>query len=238
MRCAGLRLSSVLPTPSDKIADQRPFFQQSDHYWILTSLPTGSGGELRMRAYLLHPLLQHLESPGSFASILFIDFSSAINTIQRHHMIEKLHRLNLSPYLIHWIYNFLSNRPLAVRVGSVTSSTMITNTGAPQGCVLSPFLYTLYTNDCISPSSVTTYFKYSDDTAILALLTDNNSIISYHSSVTHFIRWCSINSLELNVDKTKDLLIYTHSNIPDLAPIIIHDKQWNVSITSNTLDSH
>ncbi len=153
-------------------------------------------------ACLLHPLLQHLESPGTFASILFIDFSSAFNTIQRHQMIKLLHH-KISPLLIRWVHNFLTNRPQAVRIGTVTSSTIITNTGAPQGCVLSPFLYTLYTNDCISPSPVTTYYKYSDDTAILGLLSDNNSIAAYQLSISHFTQWCTDNLLELNVGKTK-----------------------------------
>ncbi len=39
---------------------------------------------------------------------------------------------------------------VAVRVGPTTSTAITTNTGAPQGCVLSPFLYTLYTNDCMT----------------------------------------------------------------------------------------
>uniref|UniRef100_A0A8C2DCQ4 Alkylated DNA repair protein AlkB homologue 8 N-terminal domain-containing protein n=1 Tax=Cyprinus carpio TaxID=7962 RepID=A0A8C2DCQ4_CYPCA len=37
---------------------------------------------------------------------------------------------------------------LGVRVGSNTSSTVTLNTGAPQGCVLSPLLFTLLTHDC------------------------------------------------------------------------------------------
>ena len=41
-------------------------------------------------ATLLHRLLIHLETPGHHARILFVDFSSAFNTIQRHTMIEKL----------------------------------------------------------------------------------------------------------------------------------------------------
>lgn len=113
---------------------------------------------------LLHSLLQHLEVSGNSAAVLFVDLSSAFNTIQRHQMIKKLLKLNVAPHCIHLIHSFLSNRPQAVRIGSVTSDTTITNTGAPQGCVLSPFLYTLYTNDCISPSTITTYYKYSDDT--------------------------------------------------------------------------
>lgn len=130
-------------------------------------------------ACLLLPLLQHLESPDTFASILFIDFSSAFNMIQHRQMIKKLLHLNISPPLIHRVHHLFSNRPQTVRRGTVTSQTIITDTGAPQGCVLSPFLYTLYTNDCDSPSPITTYYKYSDDTAILVLLSNNNSITAY-----------------------------------------------------------
>ena len=108
-------------------------------------------------ACLLQPVLQHLDSSGNFAKILFVDFSSAFNTIQRHLLIQKLHHLNTPPILIHLLHNFLSDRRQAVRVGTTTSPTLTSNTGAPQGCVLSPFLYTLYSNDCTSPSHTTTH---------------------------------------------------------------------------------
>lgn len=176
-------------------------------------------------ACLLHPLLQHLESPDNFAAILFVDFSSAFNTIQRHQMIKKLSHLNIPPPLIHWIHNFLTNRPQAVRIGTITSPTIITNTGAPQGCCLSPFLYTLYTNDCTSPSPITTYFKYSDDTAILALLSNTDSITAYQQSITHFTQWCTDNFLELNVSKTKEMVFHnSHSPPPGLVPTSIHNE--------------
>ncbi|KAI2644436.1 hypothetical protein H4Q32_029228 [Labeo rohita] len=79
---------------------------------------------------LLHTLLQHLDTPCNYARILFIDFGSAFNTIQRYIMITKLHHLRVPPLLIHWIY-FLSDRLQAVRMGSITSTTIIVNTGAP-----------------------------------------------------------------------------------------------------------
>lgn len=101
-------------------------------------------------------------------------------------MIQKLHHLNIPTWLIHLIHNFLSNRQQVVRLGSTTSPALTINTGAPQGCELSPFLYTLCTNDSISPSPSTKYLKYSDHTAILALLKDNNSVMDYLTTVKHF----------------------------------------------------
>jgi len=94
-------------------------------------------------------------------------------------------------------------------VDSATSSIIITNTGVPQVCVLSPFLFTLYTNDCTSPSSVTTYIKYSDDTVVLGLLNNKPSVSSFQDSISHLTQLCSDNYLQLNVAKTKEMLINT-----------------------------
>ncbi len=95
--------------------------------------------------------------------------------------------------LIHWIYNILSNRLQVVKVDNLLSPTIVLNTGAPQGCVLSPFLYILYTNDCQSPFTTIHYFKYADDTAILVLLKNNDN---------DFSTWCDDN-FYLNISKTK-----------------------------------
>ena len=89
-------------------------------------------------------------------------------------MIDKLQKLEVPAALVHWVFNFLSNRPQCVR-----SPVLVSNTGAPQGCVLSPFLYTLYTNDCHNVDSSTQFVRISDDTAMLALL---NDFASYQSS--------------------------------------------------------
>ena len=162
-------------------------------------------------ACLLHLLLQHLDSPCTTARILFADFSSAFNTIQRHLLIQKLLHLNVPSRLIHLLHNFLTNRKQTVRVSTSTTSkttspALTSNTGAPQGCVLSPFLFTLYTNDCTSPSPNTIFLKYADDTAILGLLTDNHSTQEYLNTVSHFTQWCLKNDLKLNVSKTKEMV--------------------------------
>ncbi len=52
--------------------------------------------------------------------------------------------------IVGWLLDFLSDRMQRVKVHSTFSDTFITSTGSPQGCVLSPLLYILYTDDCVS----------------------------------------------------------------------------------------
>ncbi len=75
----------------------------------------------------------------------FVDYSSAFNTIVPATLVAKLQTLGLNRSLCSWILDFLTGRSQVVRMGNNTSSPLILNTGAPQGCVLSPLLYSLYT---------------------------------------------------------------------------------------------
>ncbi|KAI3354999.1 hypothetical protein L3Q82_004799 [Scortum barcoo] len=48
------------------------------------------------------------------------------------------------------------------------------NTGAPQGCVLSPLLYSLFTHDCVATHSSNTIIKFADDTTVIGLITGDD----------------------------------------------------------------
>ena len=67
---------------------------------------------------------------------VFIDFSSAFNTIVPFRLIMKLLDLNIKPSMCNWILNFLTERPQAVRLGNIISSSLTLNTSAPQGCIM------------------------------------------------------------------------------------------------------
>ena len=77
---------------------------------------------------------------------LFIDYSSAFKTIIHSKLITKLRTLGLKMSLGNRILDFLMGHTQVVRVGNNTSATLTINIGAPQGCVLSPLLYTLLTH--------------------------------------------------------------------------------------------
>jgi hypothetical protein len=65
--------------------------------------------------------------------MLFIDYSSAFNTIVTSKLINKLRTLGLNTSLCNWIRDFLTGNTQVVRVDNNTSATLILNTGAPQG---------------------------------------------------------------------------------------------------------
>ncbi len=98
----------------------------------------------------LHFILQYLDRPWTDVRILFVDVSSAFNTIIPNLLLPKLTRLSVPTSVCLWITSFLTDRQQLVRLGKFSSSTRTISTGAPQGCVLSPLLFSLYTNDCTS----------------------------------------------------------------------------------------
>ncbi len=98
----------------------------------------------------LHYILQHLDRPGTYVRILFVDFSSAFNKIIPNLLLPKLTQLSVPTSICQWITSFLTDRQQLVKLGNYTSNTCTISTGAPQGCVLSPLLFSLYTNDCTS----------------------------------------------------------------------------------------
>ena len=106
----------------------------------------------------------------------------------------------LTFWLILRIVDFLVNSSQTFRHQAALSSSCSISTGSPQGTVLLPVLFTLYTNECTG-TNTTPNIKYSDDSAILS-----NSDSVYFSEFEKFNNSCRDNSLDLNVKKTKEML--------------------------------
>ncbi len=70
----------------------------------------------------LHYVLQHLDRPGTYVRILFVDFSLAFNTIIPNLLLPKLTQLSVDQ-LCQWINSFLTDRQQLVRLGKLSSST-------------------------------------------------------------------------------------------------------------------
>ena len=92
--------------------------------------------------------------------MLFIEYSSAFNTIATSKLITKLWTLGLNTSLCNWILDFLTGHPQVVRVANNTSAMLTLNTVASQEWVLSPLLYSLFTHAYMA------IIKFAKDTTL------------------------------------------------------------------------
>ena len=117
-----------------------------------------------------------------------------------------------------WIKDFLTDRPQTVRLGPHQSSSLSLSTGAPQGCVLSPLLYSVYTYDCTNTHTSNTVITFADDTTVVGQITNGNES-------DRLTGWCKQNNLTLNVKKTKEIIVDFRWQKANPQPLIINGEE-------------
>lgn len=167
----------------------------------------------------LHTVLSQLKHQGNYLRMLFIDFSSAFNTVILGRLVTKLADVSFSQSICHWIKDFLTSRPQTVRLGLHLSSTLTPSTSVPQGCVLSPLIYTFYTYDCVHTHPTNT--KSADDTTVVGLVSGEDET-AYRDKLQRLAVWCSDNNLTLNCSKTKELIINFRKSSVVMTPLYIN----------------
>ena len=89
-----------------------------------------------------------------------------------------------------------------VRVGSNTSATLSLNTGVPQGYVLSPLLYSLFTHDRCATHASNSIIKFVDVTTVVGLITNNDETAN-REEVGALVDWYKENNLSLKLNKPR-----------------------------------
>ena len=99
---------------------------------------------------LFNSILSHLEGPGSHARLLFVDFSSAFNTIQPHILTNRLlEQFDVSKNLAGWILNFLTCRTQRVRINGALSAHPL----APHRAVCFHLCFLFFIPTCVGAST-------------------------------------------------------------------------------------
>ena len=159
--------------------------------------------------------------------------------MQPHILAQKLISNFLQLDLVWWIV--LINRCQKVFV-NMSSARYVTFTGSPQGCVLSPFFYILYTYDCRSYQENSYYLvTFADDSTLLYLLQGTQA--GQGAALDDFTEWCDESHLDLNVNKTKEMVVdlrrpgHTHRaiQIHDETVEIVHLYKYLGKIFEDTL---
>ena len=86
--------------------------------------------------------------PNQYIVMLFLDFSSAFDTVNHQHLINKLkEQFYVQDNALHWFKDFLTNRRFCTKIEDTFSDWNYVNHGVPQGSVLGPAVFSLYTQE-------------------------------------------------------------------------------------------
>ena len=103
---------------------------------------------------------------GEYCSAIFLDVAQAFDKVWHEGLIHKIRCL--LPQNVHAVLeSYLTNRLFRVRHKSYISSDFQICAGVPQGSVLGPLLYVLFTSDIPTSNQLVTS-TFADDTAILS----------------------------------------------------------------------
>ena len=154
--------------------------------------------------------------------ILLLDLSAAFNTVSKNLLINHLlYRFGVCDQALGWIESYLLDHTQKVKIGNTKSTPSVLTQGVPQGSVLGPILYTLFTSpvgDLCKEHGID-YHSYADDTKNYHSFDcnvpgDQQKCINILESCVSDIRiWMHTNQLKLNDDKTKFILIGTRQQL-------------------------
>ena len=90
--------------------------------------------------------LQSVES-GQLAGVCLLDMSAAFDVVDHELLLQKLSLYGLDDNILCWINSYLSDRSQCVIIEGSLSKLLPVNSGVPQGSILGPLFYTLFTNE-------------------------------------------------------------------------------------------
>ena len=157
------------------------------------------------------------------SALLLLDLSAAFDTIDHRILLDRLTlNFGITDSAHSLLASYLHNRSQSVSIGSHTSESATLPTGVPQGSVLGPLLFSLYTTPLgyIFADSTVSYHFYADDTQLYISFASKDSVasLSVLSSVLDSVHsWFSSNRLSLNPSKTEFLIIGTRQQRLKLA---------------------
>ena len=175
-------------------------------------------------------LSQHVSTNPSHPRTIAValDMIKAFDTVNIHTLIDKLTHTNIPHTILRYIANYIKGRMTYTTFRNHSSTKRQFKPGAPQGSVLSPILFNIYTSDIPLPPDSVQLATYADDIPIPAPDTDLNiAKANIQPYLQDILKWTKDNDLLLNTAKMTCTLL-----TPDPAK---YNTQLGLQIDNTTL---
>ena len=135
---------------------------------------------------------------GKQSDLILFDFSKAFDMVSHEKLFFKLHQYGIRGPTLAWIRAFLAGRTQTVVLEGESSDTIPVTSGVPQGYVLGPFMFLIYTNDLLSNIS-SQVMLFADDTAVYLTINDRyNDCKILHTDLDKIQEWALTWDMKFN----------------------------------------
>lgn len=171
---------------------------------------------------------------GKATAVILLDQSAAFDTIDHTTLLDCLKTwFGVGGKCLSWFQSYLSDRTQCIKIGSIISDAKRLYFGVPQGSVLGPILFSLYTtplSKVIASHPGVKFHFYADDTQLFIHLTHKNATQAFNRlrlCLDDVKSWLSANKLKLNADKTEFIIFGSKTqreNLEKFLPVNILDE--------------
>ena len=145
--------------------------------------------------------------------VIGMDLSKAFDSINHDILLKKLMEIGAGPYLMTWMKSYLSNRKQCVKFKNIKSGMETVTSGVPQGSILGPVLFIIFTNSLASDLRNYKMSSYADDTQILISAKSPKEMKAKIEEVMKTAQeWYTKHSLLNNLEKTEIMIITSKNN--------------------------
>lgn len=148
--------------------------------------------------------------------LILLDLSAAFDTVEHSSLLSILKHLGIEGTALQWFSSYLENRSQCINISGTKSDPRQLGCGVPQGSVLGPVLFTIYTSSLgrLLQQHNINYHFYADDTQLYISCKPqdiDSAIARMEACISDIYRWMCSHHLKLNSEKTEFLIISSKS---------------------------
>lgn len=180
---------------------------------------------------------------GRVVNCLFIDVKKAFDTVDHNLLITKLSSIGIRGVTNRWFRSYLEDRIQICNINGNLSSIEHVQCGVPQGSVLGPLLFLIYSNSILELNLYADKVAFADD---VALIYSGASSLSLSVKITHDLRvlraWFDHQFMIVS-DKSKIIQFQITNNLLDRNNNFIYShattcqNNSNINFTDNNCSS-